>query len=364
MSLYFHAFNLMNEKIGPQRFAKLLHYFNNNLSAAWSAPRQELAKAGLEEKIIATINKFRDKINPEKEYEKLIRQKISVLTILDKNYPARLREIANPPAILYLRGQIQPEDDFALAVVGSRHCSPYGRAAAQNLIRQLSPAGLTIISGLAYGIDTFAHQSALENNGRTIAVLGSGITDQDIYPHFNQRLVEKIINGSGAVISEYPPGSPSLPHHFPYRNRIIAGLSRGVLVIEAAEKSGALITANLALEQNREVFAVPGSILSPVSRGTNLLIKNSSAKLVENAQDILEELNLSNIPQKIQARQEIKTTSEEKQILKFISSEPTHLDEIVAQSKMEVDQILAALTILELKGVIKNTGDDYYIKIL
>ena len=362
MPKYFHAFNLINGKIGPQRFTRLLQYFKNDLSAAWSASDQELSNAGIEPKIIETINQFRPKIDPDIEYKKLLKQKISVLTILDSNYPPLLKEISNPPSILYFRGNIKPEDNFSIAIVGSRHCSPYGKSVTQKFTSQLVQNGLTIISGLAYGVDKIAHQSALENNGRTIAVLGSGIADQDIRQTDHQ-LVEKIIDNRGAVISEYPPGIPPLAYHFPYRNRIISGLSRGVLVIEATRKSGSLITANLAIEQNREVFAIPGSIFSPTSEGTNHLIKNSTAKLVENVQDILEELNISNIPQKINIRQKIKITPDEQHLLSIIPSEPTHLDEIIAKSKMESDQVLALLTILELKGIIKNIEDDLYTKL-
>ncbi|HHD92400.1 MAG TPA: DNA-protecting protein DprA [Candidatus Portnoybacteria bacterium] len=361
MKKYFHAFNLINGKIGPQRFTRLLQYFKNDLSIAWSSSDQELTNAGIERKIIQIINQFRSKIDPDIEYKKLIKQGVSVLTILDQNYPSLLKEISNSPPILYVRGEIKTEDNFALAIVGSRHCSPYGRSVVQTLVRQLVQNNLTIISGLAYGIDTLAHQIAIENSGRTIAVLGSGIADQDIR-QIDHQIVKKIINGQGAIISEYPPGSPPLSYHFPYRNRIISGLSQGVLVIEAAQKSGSLITANLAIEQNREVFAIPGSIFSPNSEGTNYLIKNSSAKLIENVNDILNELNISNIPQKIYARQKIKISSNEEQVLSVITAEPIHLDEIIIKSKMGSDQVLALLTILELKGIIKNIEDDLYIK--
>ncbi len=361
MQKYFHAFNLINGKIGPQRFDKLLQYFKNDLSVAWSASNQELSNAGIEPKIIETINQFRSQINPDTEYKKLLKQKISVLTILDSNYPLLLKEIPNPPHILYVRGNIKPEDNFAIAIVGSRHCSPYGKSVTQRFTSQLVQNGLTIVSGLAYGIDKIAHQFTLENNGRTIAVLGSGISNRDIR-QTDYQLIQKIIDNRGAIISEYPPGTPPLAYHFPYRNRIISGLSRGVLVIEAAKKSGSLITANLAIEQNREVFAIPGSIFSPGSEGTNHLIKNSMAKLVGNIKDILEELNISNIPQKINIQKKIKVSPNEQQLLSIITSEPIHLDEIIIKSKIEPDRILALLTILELKGIIKNIEDDLYAK--
>lgn len=215
---------------------------------------------------------------------------IKKITLQDKTYPAILKEIHDPPKELYIKGNIIPQDKIAIAVVGTRKCTQHGKQVALDIAGELAKLGITIVSGLAEGIDTFAHQAALENNGRTIAVLGTGIDKKSLYPKSNYILSEKIAK-NGAVISEYPPETKGTKFNFPKRNRIVSGLSLGVVVIEAPEKSGALITASLALEQNREVFAVPGSIYEENYQGTNKLIQ-MGAKLVNNIEDILEELNL------------------------------------------------------------------------
>jgi len=287
---YFNAFNLIGG-IGSITFKKLLVYFKS-LENAWSSNLTELSQAGLNRSVIEQIRKQRPRINPDLEMERLSKENIDLITINDKDYPKLLKEIYAPPALLYIRGQFKPEDEFSLGIVGPRKLSFYGKQVAPLIAANLSRAGLTIVSGLAKGVDTLAHQSTLETGGRTIAVLGSGLDKRSIYPFQNKHLAEKIAQ-NGAVISEYPLGSSPLAQNFPQRNRIISGLSLGVLVIEAGEKSGALITAKDALEQNREVFAIPGSILNQTSIGTNNLIK-MGAKLVSNIDDILEELKIRN----------------------------------------------------------------------
>lgn len=283
---YFNAFNLIGG-IGPIGFKKLLAYFKF-LDKAWPADIKEFKKAGLTESALEQIRKKRYKINPDWEMERLAKHGINLITIQDKNYPKLLKEIYDPPAILYTRGKLKPTDK-CIGVVGTRKLSDYGSRIANLITRDLAESGLTIVSGLAKGIDTIAHQTALKTNQRTIAVLGSGIDQTSIYPFVNQGLAEKIIQ-NGAVISEFPIGTKPLAQNFPQRNRIVSGLSLGILVIEAPEKSGALITARNALEQNREVFAIPGSIFSQNSLGPNQLIK-MGAKLVSQTEDILEELN-------------------------------------------------------------------------
>ena len=285
---FFNAFNLI-DGIGPIAFKKLLAYFNS-LENAWSAQLNQFTQAGLTKSVIEQIRKQRPEINPDWEMEKLAEQRIDLITIQDKNYPKLLKEIYTPPALLYIRGNLKPEDEFSLGIVGTRKLSAYGRQITPLLAADLTQAGLTIISGLAKGIDTLAHQATLQVKGRTIAVLGSGIDKETIYPFINRDLAEEI-SQNGAVISELPIGAEPLPQYFPQRNRIISGLSLGILVIEAPEKSGALITAKDALEQNRDVFAIPGHILSQNSLGPNNLIK-MGAKLVSRANDILEELNI------------------------------------------------------------------------
>lgn len=349
---YFNAFNLI-DGIGPIKFKKLLAYFNS-LEKAWLADERDFVQTGLEDKIIKEIISKRPIINPDKEFEKLLKEKISVVTIRDENYPKRLKEIYDPPAILYVRGEFQPQDEFALGVVGTRKMSYYGQQITPEITSTLSETGLTIVSGLAQGIDTLAHHAALQANGRTIAVLGSGLDWKSIFPSINQKLAERI-SQQGAVISEYPIGTPGLKLNFPARNRIISGLSLGILVIEAPERSGALITAQHALDQNREVFAIPGSIYNQNSSGSNNLIK-MGAKLVVNCDDVLEELNLKTISQCIETRQIIPETKEESLILNFLSREPIHIDRIASLTKLDTSLVNSTLAIMEMKGLIKNLG--------
>jgi len=323
---YFNAFNLI-DGIGPNSFKKLLAYFPS-LSEAWSAENKQLKQAGLTDLLVERISKERRRIDPDKEMEKLDREGIKLVTVFDQTYPKLLKEIYNPPALLYLKGEFTSQDESGLAIVGTRKSSLYGRQITPLLAADLTQAGLTIISGLAKGIDTLAHQSALAVNGRTIAVLGSGLDRRSIYPFVNRRLAEEI-SQQGAVISEFPLGAKPLAQHFPQRNRIIAGLSLGVLVIEAPQKSGALITARDALEQNREVFAIPGPISAENSSGPNNLIK-MGAKLVSQANDVLEELNLALLTEKDQPDKKIRSDNpEEELILKLLSEEPIHIDKII-----------------------------------
>ncbi len=284
---YFNGFNLING-VGPIAFKKILNHFKS-LKYAWNANINEFYKTGLNKSTIEQIKNSRPKINLDFEMEKIIREKVHLITIKDKGYPESLKEIYNPPAILYVRGNLKPEDKFALGVVGTRNLSPYGRQITPLITAELARNKLTIISGLAKGIDTLAHQTALKTRNRTIAVLGAGVDKNSIYPRANKYLAEEITQ-NGALISEYPIGTQPSRQSFPQRNRIISGLSLGVLVIEAPERSGALITAHNALEQNREVFAIPGQVFSPNSAGPNKLIK-MGAKLVNETKDIIEELN-------------------------------------------------------------------------
>lgn len=284
---------------------------------------------------------------------------IRKLTPEDKEYPKILKQISDPPKELYLRGDFLERDKIAIGIVGTRECSGYGKQATLDIVGNLAEAGITIVSGLAKGIDTFAHRAALERGGRTIAVLGSAIDSKSIYPCCNKKLAEKIIK-NGALVSEYPAGTKSERYFFPQRNRIISGLSLGVLIVEAPEKSGALITAASALEQNREVFAVPGSIYSKNSVGTNKLIQ-MGAKLVASANDILEELNLPLIFEK---KKEFKPENKEEELLlNILTKEPMHIDEITKKSNLSAKIVNSTLIMLELKGAVKNIGGGYYINI-
>ncbi len=288
------------------------------------------------------------------------REELSIrrVALQNKNYPAILKEIPDPPKELYIKGEITAQDNLAIAIVGTRKYSQYGKQVTFDISGKLAKLGITIISGLAKGIDTFAHQAALENNGRTIAVLGSGLDKKSFYPSCNYHLGEKI-SQCGALISEYPPGTRGTQFTFPQRNRIISGMSLGVVVIEAPEKSGALITATLALEQNREVFAIPGSIYEKNSRGTNNLIK-MGAKIVTCIEDILEELNLLHLTE--QSRRKIKPeTEEEKILIEILSHHPTHIDEIIQKSGLFASVVNATLMVMELKKIVRNLGKGNYV---
>lgn len=288
------------------------------------------------------------------------REFIQKITLQDKNYPVILKEIHNPPKELYIKGKITKEDKKAIAIVGTRKYTQYGKQVALEISGNLARLGITIVSGLAKGIDTFAHQAALESGGRTIAVLGSGMDKRNFFPPSNYHLGEKICQ-QGAIISEYPPGTRGTNFTFPQRNRIVSGLSLGVVVIEAPEKSGALITAALALEQNREVFAVPGSIYEKNSFGTNQLIK-LGAKPVTRIEDILEELNLEHLitAQKKKPRLE---KPEEEIVFSLLSKQPIHIDEIIKKSGLPTSIVNSTLMVLELKKAIRNLGKGNYVMI-
>ena len=283
---YFNAFNLIGQ-IGPVSFKNILSHFKS-LKEAWSANISEFKKTGLTSSTINRIKEKRLKISPDYEMEKLLKEGIGLITINDKDYPELLKEIYAPPALLYIRGRIELKDKNGISIVGSRKLSSYAKQITPLITANLVKSGLTIISGLAEGVDTLAHKAALKLKGRTIAVLGSSLDEKNIYPSQNKYLAREI-SENGALISEYPMKTRPLAQNFPQRNRIISGLSLGVLVIEAKNKSGSLITAKNALEQNREVFAIPGSIFNQNSVGTNNLIK-MGAKLVNQTSDILGEL--------------------------------------------------------------------------
>lgn len=254
---YYNAFNLIPQ-MGPMRFKKLCAHFDC-LENAWHAQTSELEKAGLEKDIVGKIIEVRKKISPEEEFEKLEKEKIKLVAIKDDLYPSKLKEIHSAPAVLYFKGEIKKEE-LAIAIIGARKVSGYGAQVASHFAREMARAGLAIVSGMALGIDSYAHRECLKLKKRTLAILGGGLDKNSIYPASSQKLACEICE-NGALISEYPIGTPPLKQHFPARNRIISGLSLGVLVIEASENSGALITANFALEQNREVFAIPGNII-------------------------------------------------------------------------------------------------------
>jgi DNA processing protein len=342
--------------IGRVKTSQLLEYFTT-MEHAWKASAGELKRAGLDSKTVDTIVNLRPRIAPDEEMDSLKQYNVKVLTCDSTAYPQRLKEIYDYPPVLYVRGTLLPEDECCLAVVGTRRATVYGRQVAEELVTDLARNGITIVSGLAKGIDSIAHRAALEASARTIAVFGCGL--DIVYPAENAKLAREIME-HGALISEYPLGTKPKADNFPRRNRIMSGLSLGVLVIEAGESSGALITANQALEQNREVFAVPGSILSPASRGTNHLIQEG-AKLVRNYVDILEELNLAMMAQQLEMKELLPVDETESLLLKQLSREPTHIDDICRHSGLATALVSSALTMMELKGMVKQVGGMNYV---
>ncbi|MCX8011837.1 MAG: DNA-processing protein DprA, partial [Desulfobacterota bacterium] len=325
---------------------------------------EELRKVeGIGPQTIEAILNFRENEEVEKELYLIEKYGVKLLTITDENFPENLKQIYDPPPFLYVRGEIKKEDNLAIAIVGSRNASSYGRSITKKLARALTERGFTVISGLARGIDTFAHKGALEIGGRTIAVLGSGI--DIIYPRENKILAEEIIS-SGALVTEFPFGTKPEATNFPSRNRIISGLSLGTVIVEASFRSGSLITARLALEQGREVFAVPGNIDSPGSKGTNRLIKEG-AKLVVDAEDIIEEISpqYSSIitfePKKTPKPNQL--TSEGQNILGLLDINPVHIDQLIQKSGLLPNQVTSLLLELELAGTIKQLPGKMFIKV-
>lgn len=347
-------------KFGSKSLLKLKRAFSN-FEKAFKSNLDKLIKAGIDDNIAMEFISERSKIEPEKEWEKLEKENITVITIDDLTYPPLLKEIYDPPALLYIKGRWEKGlDEFPLAVVGTRQITPYGRQTVLEIVAPLAQAGISIISGLAIGIDAAAHEAALGQNGRTIAVLGSGLDEENIYPTRNRQLAHRIIEKGGAVISEFPTGTLPLRHHFPIRNRIISGLSLGTLVIEAAEDSGSLITARSALEQNREVFSIPGSIFSPISIGPNNLLK-MGAKVVTEAQDILDALHLEKAEEFIENKKILPDTAEEAAILNILTREPQHIDEIIKKTSLPSYLASSTLTLMEMKGKVRNLGGMMYV---
>ncbi len=356
---YLHALNKI-EGIGSQKIKKLLSFFNNTGENIWHATYSDLQIALGDGKLPEKIINVRKKIDPEKEWTYLKKENIHIISLTDKTYPKLLKEISNPPYLIYLRGNLNLNELPAIAVVGARKYSSYGAQAAIAFSRDLAKSGLSIVSGLALGIDAIAHKSTLDINEKTIAVLGSSIDNKNIYPRANYQLAQEIVAKNGTLLSEYPPETSATTFTFPARNRIIAGLSLGTIVVEAGEKSGALITARLALENNREVFAIPGSIFSENSTGTNNLIK-AGAKLATNISDILEELNFSQIKLAAKSCKKITDDKNEIAILNILSDKPIHIDNIGKISKLGTATTTSILTIMEIKGWIKNIGGQNYI---
>ncbi|MBI4336833.1 MAG: DNA-protecting protein DprA [Chloroflexi bacterium] len=345
--------------MGTARF-RLLERAFRSMAEAWRASPSDLQGAGLDGKTAQALIEGRGHIDPQQESAKLADMGILALTWHDRQYPARLKEIYDPPPVLYLRGELLLEDERAVAVVGTRRATAYGREACAALVKDLVGAGITVISGLARGIDAVAHRAALEAGGRTLAVLGSGL--DVVYPPEHKALAQEVA-ARGAVISEHPPGTRPEARHFPRRNRIISGMSLGVLVAEAPEDSGALWTVHWALEQGRDVFAVPGSVFSPGSRGTNRLIQDG-AKLVLEVKDILEELNLASVVAVQPPLPSLlpKLDDARGQVLASLGHEPLHIDEVRRRTSLPIATVSSALAMMEIEGLVKQVGTMHYIR--
>lgn len=352
---YYLGFNLV-AGIGPARLDRLIAFFGS-LEEAWTAASSDLMMAGLDGRTVDALLAVRRTSDLEAEVERAHRAGVRLLSRDDPSYPPLLRQLVNGPPLIYVRGTLTDNDRWALAVVGTRQASTYGRDATRRLVSDLAGAGVTIISGLALGIDAVAHQAALEAGGRTIAVLGSGV-DQ-IYPQANRALAQAVM-AQGAIVSEYSLGTQPAAANFPPRNRIISGLSLGVLVVEAAARSGALITVQFALEQGRDVFAVPGSIFSPKSEGPNRLIRDG-AMLVTRADDILDALNMQNVAEQQAVSAMMPETAEEIALLRLVEAEPRHIDAISRDSTLAPPVVSATLAMLELKGLVKQVGGMHYV---
>ncbi|HJX39273.1 MAG TPA: DNA-processing protein DprA [Anaerolineae bacterium] len=343
--------------IGPVRFKRLLEHFQD-AGSAWQASQSELQAAGLDSRSIEALLATRRSLSLDSEVARLAQEGATVLTWEDEGYPSRLRQIHSSPPLLYVRGEIRPQDEWAVAVVGTRAATRYGRQMVEEIAGDLARSGITVVSGLARGIDSLAHRAALRAGGRTIAVLGSGI--DIIYPHEHRDLAGKIVE-RGALITEYPLGTKPEAGNFPPRNRIISGLSLGTLVVEAGKRSGALITADYALEQGREVFALPGSVNSRKSEGTNRLIQEGAAKLVMSVEDILEELNLTMVERHQEVRAAVPADEREARILEHVSSQPLHVDEIGQRANLPISEVTSTLAMMELKGMVRQVGGMNYV---
>ena len=344
--------------VGAARLRRLWEHFGD-LRLAWQASAAELQRAGLDQRTSVAAVQGRAALNPDAETARLERSGALLYTIADAAYPALLRRVDGAPATLYVRGSLLPEDELALAVVGNRQITPYGRQATERLVTDLVHHGLTIVSGLALGVDAVAHRVALDAGGRTLAVLGCGV--DIIYPAEHRQLAARIVE-AGALISEFPLGAKPDGPNFPMRNRVISGLSLGTLVIEAGESSGALITATRALEQNREVFAVPGNIFAPRSAGTNGLIRRGEAKLVSQAAHIVEELQIELVPQQLALEPMLAHDATEAALLQHLGGEPLHVDALVRRTDLPISVVSSTLTMLELRGVVRQVSTMSYVR--
>lgn len=353
---FLNAFNAI-PGVGAVTLRRLKKHFGS-FEAAWRAHPGAYAAVEISPQARTALGDRKSSLDPDREMQKLVQNNIWTITDDDSSYPPSLKEISSPPAVLYGRGEKTAlATPHTVAVVGTRRPTPYGIEATEAVVAGLAPAGVTVVSGLATGIDTKAHKTALEHRGVTVAVLGSGVDPMSLFPPENRGLSERIAVSGGAVISEYAPGTPAVKEHFPMRNRIIAGISQGTLVVEAREKSGALITARLALEENRDVFAIPGSIFSAASHGPNRLIQQG-AKPVHSAQDIFEELGIDGAA--AMRHYAAQSLGRDETMVLNLTREPCAVDDIRLRSGLSSAAVVASLALLEFKGLVRNLGADTY----
>ncbi len=341
--------------IGPVRLGRLRDHFGS-LDAAWTAGEREL-RSVLDERACRAVLAARERVSPGDVMQRIDRAGAEAVTVLDDAYPRLLREIPGPPPVLYLRGTLPRQDEPAVAIVGTRRATSYGREATTRIGSELASAGVTIVSGLAKGIDGFAHRAALDTGGRTVAVLASGV--DIIYPPEHRQLAERIVE-NGALLSDYPPGSKPDAPNFPARNRIISGLSLATVVIEAPARSGALITVGFAADQGRDVYAVPGSILSGASEGTNRLLRQGAIPLTA-ASELLDDLKLTPAATPDAEQVTFPMSEEERSLYALITSEPQHIDELSYCAGITIAAASALLMMLELKGLVVNAGAQHYM---
>jgi len=355
--------------LGSTSFALLVARFGS-IAAAWEAPADDIGKAGLDAKFVRAFERARREFDADRELTALREAGVRALTWLDADYPSLLREIPQSPPVLFVQGRIGPQFEQAIAVVGTRRVTPYGRRAAEAFCATLAGLGVAIISGLARGIDAIAHETALVHGAPTAAVLAGGL--DRIYPRENERLAARI-REQGCLVSEYPLGIPARPDYFPRRNRILSGLARATLVVEAGTGSGALHTANWAFEQGRDVFAVPGSIFSEQSAGTNQLIREHTAKLVATPEQLCEELNLlraggqlpmpPGLEPSVPAGPEPEAGTPEARILELLQAQPMHVDELVRSTNLDIAEVIGAVQLLAIEGRVRESSPNVYERV-
>ena len=344
--------------LGSASMWNLIRTFGD-LRLAWSASAARLQAAGLTPAVAKGVEAARREQSADDALDELAKHDGRAIAWHDPAYPPQLREIPDPPPLLYVKGDPACADyQRTVAIVGTRRMTAYGKQVTAQLAGALARAGLCIVSGMASGIDGAAHRAALEADGVTLAVWGTGL--HEVYPRSNRRLVPRILE-RGAIVTEYPVGVRGLPENFPQRNRIISGLSLATIVVEAPLESGALHTARYAIEQNREIMAVPGSVFAAASRGTNRLINRGEARAVTSAEDVLDALQIAVTPEQLEMAPRVKPTREERAVLRHLTTDPMHIDELVRLAALPAFRVSALLAVMEIKGLVRNLGSAHYV---